>query len=168
MLPASWHDGGTTTTVVECSIQVARLAEHLMTGSWRLTYKQCEHSIEVLQCSWRLWGGNEWYTQWGSGWKCKIGTSLSVISNFRCSFQLKAATSRFITLSVDFSHLQYFHNVIIVHVMLYISIYLLVNYTDAHSGKISWWRRVPKVYEQYISFAKCHIITLVTLKNVKS
>ena len=52
-------------------------------------------------------------------------------SNFKGSYQLKAATCRFITLSVDSLDYQYLHHVI-VYALLYIYRYLLVSYTDAY------------------------------------
>ena len=29
-------------------------------------------------------------------------------------------------------------------------------------GKILWWQRAPKVYQQYMSYARCHIMTTYT------
>ena len=77
-----------------------------------------------------------WINKW------EIVTSLLVWvpgSNFKYSFQLKAATSRIITLSVDFLHLQYSYHVIIVYLMPYLSIYLLMNVIHMHSRSL-WWQ----------------------------
>ena len=53
-----------------------------------------------------------------------LGPASSVV------FSTKTAIFSFITFSVGSLHLQYFHHVIIVHVMPYISIYLSLSYTD--------------------------------------
>ena len=97
-----------------------------------------------------------WIFHWGydEGWVVyEVKNGHFPLCGCQCSassviFSTKADTSRFITLSVDSLHLQYFHHVIIVHLIPYISI-LLMNgvhmHSDLHDGRLMVEK--PNAYE---------------------